>query len=344
AVPRVAAGIAESGSPYNQPVFVRGDCERMGEAAPRRYLEVLAKSTMPFQTAGSGRLELAERIASRENPLTARVMVNRVWHHLFGMGIVRTVDDFGHVGDLPSHPELLDYLAAEFVEDGWSVKRLIRRLVLTRTFQLASAPSAAAKEKDPQNRLLSHYPARRMEAEAIRDSILATSGRLDLKLFGMSVQPFREKEYVDRRLFPGPLDGNGRRSIYIKHNLMEGPKFLEAFNFPGGKVTQGRRDVTNVPAQALALLNDPFVLQQADLWATKLIAEPHTSASERISAMFAASLSRPPTDEERQRFEAMVSELEALHQIPAAEAMKSQPVWKDIAHAMFNLKEFIYIP
>ncbi len=344
AVPRIVAGIAESGSPYNQPVFVRGDCMRPGDVVSRRYLEVLAKSTAPFQTPGSGRLEIAQRIASADNPLTARVMVNRVWHHLFGTGIVRTVDDFGHVGDLPSHPELLDYLAAEFVEDGWSVKRLIRRLVLSRTFQLASAPSADSKEKDPQNRLLSHYPARRMEAEGIRDSILSASGRLDPKLFGMSVQPFREKEYADRRLFPGPLDGNGRRSIYIKNNLMEGPKFLEAFNFPGGKVTQGRRDITNVPAQALALLNDPFVLQQADLWAAKLIPQPHGSSGERIIAMFQTALSRPPTDEERQRFEAMVSELAALHQVPTVDAMKSQPVWKDIAHAMFNLKEFIYIP
>ncbi len=183
-----------------------------------------------------------------------------------------------------------------------------------------------------------------MEAEAIRDSILAASGRLDPKLFGMSVQPFREKEYADRRLFPGPLDGNGRRSIYIKNNLMEGPKFLEAFNFPGGKVTQGRRDITNVPAQALALLNDPFVLQQADLWATKLIAQSHVSAGERITAMFQTSLSRSPSDEERQQLEAMASELAALHQVPLVDAMKSQPVWRDIAHAMFNLKEFIYFP
>ncbi|MBC7856248.1 MAG: PSD1 domain-containing protein, partial [Pirellulaceae bacterium] len=174
AVPRIVAGIAESGSPYDQPVFVRGDCMRPGETTSRRYLEVLAKSTAPFQTPGSGRLEIAQRIASADNPLTARVMVNRVWHHLFGTGIVRTVDDFGHVGDLPSHPELLDYLAAEFVEDGWSVKRLIRRLVLTRTFQLASAPSAESREKDPQNRLLTHFPARRMLL-----TCLVVSGRFD---------------------------------------------------------------------------------------------------------------------------------------------------------------------
>jgi len=115
------------------------------------------------------------------------------------------------------------------------MKRLIRSLVLTRTFQLANQPSAAAREVDPQNRLLQHYPARRMEAEAIRDSMLAASGRLDRTLFSYSVQPFRDKDYADRRLFAGPLDGHGRRSLYIKNNLMEGPKFLEAFNLPGGR-------------------------------------------------------------------------------------------------------------
>ena len=342
--PRVAPGISDSGQPIDQPVFVRGDCLRPGETVPRRYLEVLSATTAPFQSAGSGRLELAERIASRDNPLTARVMVNRVWHHLFGTGLVRTVDDFGHVGDLPSHPELLDYLAAEFIEDGWSIKRLIRRLVLTRTFQTSSNPPATASEIDPTNRLLSHYPARRMEAEAIRDGMLAASGRLDRAMFGMSIQPFREKEYADRRLFPGPLDGNGRRSIYIKNNLMEAPKFLSAFNLPGGKVAQGRRDVTNVPAQALALLNDPFVLQQADVWAEKLIQRRDQSAGQRIDAMFQTALGRPPTSEEQARFEQAAMQLGELHGVPAAEVLASHSVWKDLAHAIFNLQEFVYIP
>ena len=171
-------------------------------------------------------------------------MVNRVWHHVFGTGLVRTVDDFGHVGELPSHPELLDDLAARFVDDGWSVKRLIRTLVLSKAFRTSNRPSPASKEVDPQNRLLQHYPARRMEAEAIRDSILAASGRLDRTLYGMSIQPYREGTIADRRLFPGPLDGLGRRSIYIKNNLMEGPRFLSSFDFPGGKVTPrpSRRD------------------------------------------------------------------------------------------------------
>jgi hypothetical protein len=364
--PRIVPGLADSGSGFDQPVFVRGDCMKPGELVPRRFLEVLSKPGDRFQGPGSGRLELARRIASPDNPLTARVIVNRVWHHLFGAGLVRTVDDFGHVGDLPSHPELLDYLAAEFVNPplsplgrgaggegrspprAWSLKRLIRSLVLTRTFQMAHRPKAsheaAARAVDPANRSLHHYGARRLEAEAIRDSILAVSGRLDRTLFGTSIQPYRQQEYPDRRLFAGPLDGHGRRSVYIKNNLMESPSFLGVFNFPGGKFTQGRRDVTNVPAQALALLNDPFVHAQADVWAERLVARRDPSVAARINHMFAAALGRPPSAAERERF------VEAAHQLAGQTDGRSgavlirREVWKDLAHAIFNLAEFCYIP
>jgi hypothetical protein len=295
-------------------------------------------------SAGSGRLELAERIASPANPLTARVMVNRIWHHLFGAGIVRTVDDFGRVGELPSHPELLDYLTARFVEEGWSTKRLIRLLVTSRAFRAAAAPSRAALQVDPENRLLSHYPARRMEAEAIRDAILAASGRLDDTLYGPSIQPFREQSNADRRLFAGPLDGAGRRSVYIKFNLMESPKFLGAFNLPGGKVAQGRRDATQVPAQALALLNDPFVLSQADAWARRLCASRPTSIDERVAAMFQTAYGRPPTNDERGQFVAVVKELGELHGVAENDLLQSDAVWRDAAHALFVTEEFIYIP
>ncbi|MDR3639366.1 MAG: DUF1553 domain-containing protein [Isosphaeraceae bacterium] len=344
AVPRVIAGMSDGGPGIAQPVFTRGDCRRPGDTVPRRFLEVLSPSLTPFASSGSGRLELAERITDPANPLTARVLVNRVWHHLFGTGLVRTVDDFGHVGELPSHPELLDHLATRFVADGWSIKRLIRMLVLTRSFQMADQPSTAARRVDPQNRLLQHYPARRMEAEAVRDAILAASGRLDSRLYGPSVQPYREKEYADRRLFPGPLDGDGRRSVYIKNNLMEAPKFLGAFNFPGGKVTQGRRDVTNVPAQALALLNDPFVVQQAGVWAERLVARTDDSIGARVDTMFQTTLSRPPTSEEQQRFQSAIAQLADLHKVPSNEVLKSVVVWKDLAHALFNVNEFITIP
>ncbi|MGE3818487.1 MAG: DUF1553 domain-containing protein, partial [Isosphaeraceae bacterium] len=343
-LPRVIPGVSDGGPGIEQPVFVRGDCDRPGDPVPRRYLEVLSPSRAPFPAPGSGRLELADRISSAENPLTARVMVNRVWHHLFGTGLVRSVDDFGHVGEAPSHPELLDHLAAQFVEEGWSVKRLIRSIALSRTFQLANTPSAESSELDPLNRLLRYYPARRLEAESIRDTILFASGRLDRRLFGMSVQPYREKEYADRRLFPGPLDGDGRRGIYIKNNLMEAPQFLAAFDFPGGKVTRGRRDVTNVPAQALALLNDPFVLRQAEVWAGRLIDRGDEPIERRIQAMFQTALGRPATGEDQARFGALIPRLAELHAVSAAEVMKSRPVWKDVSHVFLNMSELIFIP
>ena len=344
ALPRVVAGIADGGPGIEQPIFVRGDCMKPGPAVSRRYVEVLSNSREAFHSSGSGRLELAARIASPDNPLTARVIVNRVWHHLYGIGLVRTVDDFGHVGELPSHPELLDHLAAQFINDGWSIKKLIRSLVLTQTFQQANVASSLARDTDPQNRLLSHYPARRLEAEAVRDSILSVSGRLDRTVFGQSVQPYRETAYVDRRLFPGPLDGNGRRSIYIKNNLMESPKFLAAFNLPGGKVTQGRRDITNVPAQALALLNDPFVLQQADVWASRLIAREDRSVAERLQAMFEIACNRPMQDDELAQFARTVGQMAELHSVGESELLTSQLVWKQVAHSIFNLSEFIHVP
>ena len=271
-------------------------------------------------------------------------MVNRVWHHLFGAGLVRTVDDFGHVGELPSHPELLDHLAERFIVEGWSIKRLIRAIVLTRTFQLSHTPSAAMLEVDPENRLLARYSARRMEAEAIRDALLATSGRLDRTLYGLSIYSYREKAYADRRLFQGPLDGQGRRSIYIKVTLMEAPKFLEVFNFPGSKVCQGRRDVSNTPAQALAMLNDPFVQGQAEVWAKRLIERKSDTIETRIDAMVRTALGRDARPAERDRFARFVAQAAMLNNVPGYSVMSSAAVWRDVAHAVFNLSEFISIP
>ncbi len=343
-LPRVIHGIGDFGPGFEQPLFVRGDCARPGERVSRRYLEVLSRPGERFVPTGSGRLELAERIISPANPLTARVMVNRIWQHVFGEGLVRTVDDFGRNGEQPSHPELLDYLASRFVADGQSFKRLIRSLVLTRTFRLTNQPTESARSADPQNRLLHHYAPRRLEAEGIRDSILAASGRLDRTLYGPSVEPCRDKEIAYQRLFSGPLDGRGRRSLYVKHTLMEAPKFLEAFNLPKGNVMQGRRDVTNVPTQALALLNDPFVLQQAEVWAGRLVGRPDRTPGERIEHLFLVAFGRPPRSEERSRFENAVRRLAELHQAPADRVLQSQAIWKDVAHTLFNLKEFIYVP
>ncbi len=347
--PRLAAGVADFGDGRDHPLFERGDHTRPGDTVPRRYLEVLADGQR-FATGGSGRLQLAETIASSQNPLTGRVMVNRVWHYMFGKGIVGTVDDFGRVGELPSHPALLDYLTARFTKRverggmGWSIKQLVREIALSATFRMSSRPVADALSIDPQNRMLHHYPARRMEAEVIRDSILAICGRLDGRMYGMSVQPYRDKTNEYRRLFAGPLDGDGRRSIYIKVNLMEGPRFLGAFNVPGGKITQGRRDVTNLPTQALTMLNDPFVRQQSEVWASELIDAKQESVPRRLEAMFQSALGRAPARLELDQFRSLVDSLAQLHGVSDVELMSHRAIWVDVAHVFFNLKEFIYVP
>jgi cytochrome c553 len=345
ALPRTMPGLADEGDGFAQPLLARGDYTKPGAAVPHRYLEVLSSSPgAAFTGHGSGRRELAELVASANNPLTARVMVNRVWQWVFGNGLVRTPDDFGHVGELPSHPELLDRLAADFVAEGWSVKQLVRTLVTSRAFQSASAPVSVAREQDPQNLLLSHFAARRAEAEVIRDCLLAVSGRLDGRLYGPSVHPYREQEDSTKRLFVGPLDGDGRRSIYLKVQLMEAPRFLSAFNLPGGKVTQGRRDATNVPAQSLALLNDPFVLAMAQAWAERLVRDGSTDIAPRVDAMFLAALGRQPTQAESERLAAAVRSFARLHDVAQGDTLSSQAVWQDAAHLMFNFKEFIFIP
>lgn len=337
--PRVVPGMADGNEGLVQKVFVRGESTRPGDKVERRYLEALEGK--PFM-AGSGRRELAEQLADAKNPLTARVMVNRIWQHVFGVGIVATPDDFGHMGTLPSHPELLDHLATTFVEDGWSIKRQIRRLVLSKAFQQASTPSAAAKQHDPQNVLLSHFAPRRLEAEAIRDALLAVSGQLDERLGGPSVHPFREKADTEKRLYVGPLNGNGRRSLYIKVQLMEQAPFLNAFNLPDGKSATGKRDVTNVPSQSLAMLNDPLVIAQAKAWSEKLILRTSDTVDQRIDHMFFVAIGRPPSDAERVRFAALVNELSG--QQSTDEMLKSASAWENASHALFNTVEFVFIP
>ena len=341
--PRVVVGMADQGAGFDFPVLQGGDPEAKGPPAPRGYLQVLTGVSEGFMPTGSGRLELAEVVASPDNPLTARVMVNRIWQHLFGAGIVNTPDDFGRMGDRPSHPELLDYLAGEFVERRWSVKQLIRQIVSSRTFQQASIPTPAANARDAGNRMLHHYPVHRLDAEAIRDTILAISGRLDRLQFGPSIQPYRTEEKLHRKLTSGPLHGNGRRSIYIKVTRMEGNKFLELFDFPDPNATRGKRNRTNVPAQALALMNDPFLIDQAKFWAGRLVEDSNSTTEERIEIMYLTALGRPPTAQEFERMQTLVERFMDLHQVEPDRLSGSALVWKEACHAIFNVKELIYV-
>lgn len=340
---RTFNGMADFDPGYNFPILPYGDAENPGRTVPRGFLQLISGGGEGIAAFGSGRLELAEMIASPANPLTARVMANRVWQNLLGRGIVATADNFGTYGEAPSNQELLDLLATKFVEQGWSVKKLIRMVALSETFQAANASSDAARTADPLDRLFSHYPVHRLEGESIRDAMLAVSGRLDRTMYGPSIQPHREQPKDYRKLFQGPLDGDGRRSIYVKVTRHEGSRFLETFDFPNPNVTRGNRDSTNVPPQALALLNDPFVLDQAAVWADRLILEG-APVETRIERMFHEALGRAPAENERARFLSLEKELASLHKVAdPAKVASNRDVWKDMAHAVFNLKEFIYV-
>ena len=321
---------------------IRGNVNELGDSVNPDFLSVFNGKNQVAASNGSGRLELAEFLSRADNPLTARVFVNRVWQWVFGTGLVATPDDFGRLGDRPSHPELLDHLAVEFTRNNWSIKWLIRQMVLSETFRQSGRTNSKARDIDPQNRLLHHYPTRRLEAEAIRDTILAATGRLEPELFGPAIQPPRQREHSAKRLFAGPLDGNGRRSIYWRITMMELPAFLDGFNFPNPKLPNGKRDVTNVPAQALTLMNDPFVIGQADWWANHLVADSSTSVKQRLSGMLMRAFGRRPSPEELNRWKRALESFRTKNAPAVPSLMRDEQAWAQTAHALFNSKEFIY--
>jgi hypothetical protein len=345
-VPQEVLAMAE-GDGVDEHVFVRGNHKTPGELAPRQFLVALSKSNpAPFKQ-GSGRLELARCLTDPSNPLLARVMVNRVWFHLFGRGIVPTPDDFGVLGQRPTHPELLDWLANWFrTEAGWSVKKLVRLLVTSSAYRMASnSADALAEEKDPDNSLFHRMPIKRLEGEAIRDAMLAVSGRLDETMFGPSVPTYLTAfmQGSGRPDRSGPLDGAGRRSIYleVRRNFLS--PMLRAFDMPVPFTTIGRRTVSNVPAQSLILMNDPFVLDQAQLWARRILARNDGAPEESIGRIYRTAFSRPPAAaEERQGLAFMQKQAEALG-ISAPQCWQDERVWTDFCHVVFNVKEFIFV-
>lgn len=272
-MPTRAPGVLEADG-HDAALFVRGDHKQPAEIIHRRFLDGI--DATPYKTTDSGRLQLAESLVSPQNPLTARVIVNRLWTHLFGRGIVATPDNFGRLGEAPSHPELLDYLAARFNETGGSIKEMIRFLVTSQTFQRSDEAPAGIAEKDPDNTLLSHWPVRRLEAEAIRDSIVSLSGKLDPAMYG---EPVFSKD--------------PRRSVYLRVIRNSLDPFLTAFDMPVPFSTRGKRDVTNVPAQSLALLNDPAITYWTTNWARQK--DQPEDAAQRVRRMFAQALGREAT-------------------------------------------------
>ncbi len=336
AIPSPTIGLAVcDGTGQDERILIRGNSKTPGDVAPRRFLEVLAGTDQPAPASGSGRLELARRMLAPSNPLTPRVIVNRLWKGHFGEGLVKTPDDFGLMGQPPSHPALLDWLASEVVRRGWSLKAMHREIMLSRAYQMSSRLDPEGERLDPGNRSWHRMNVRRLEAEAVRDAMLSASGRLDPKLGGPSVAPHLTP-FMDGRGRPGhsgPLDGDGRRSLYlnVRRNFLS--PMLLAFDFPAPASTMGRRNVSNVPAQALTLLNDPFVAAQAKLWAKKTMGGRTRSPSERLDDVYETAFARKPTAEER---------AEALEFL--GDRADDPSAWADLCHVLFNVKEFVFIP
>jgi mono/diheme cytochrome c family protein len=323
------------GSGSDEQVFIRGNHRLPGEKVTRGLSAVFC-GTVPLPVeAGSGRLALADRLTNPEvNPLLVRVIVNRLWKHHFGEGLVRSVDDFGIMGETPSHPELLEYLCQQFIENGWSLKKLHRAMVLSETYRLSSQHDDAAK--DPQRRWLTHLPLRRLEAEAWRDSMLSIAGKLRSEGTNEGVMPFITSTMQGRGKpsSSGPVDGNGYRSIYlsVRRNFL--PAWATAFDFPTPFTAIGKRSLSNTPAQGLTLMNDPLVLNLAEAWAERILKKP-ISNPERLALMYQQAFCRTPASEELQTMQSF------LEQHPDKNDKKA---WTDIAHALFCSKEFILVP
>ena len=299
----VAIGVRDAKTVGDTEIRIRGEAEKLGPVVPRGFLALLDKTpSRPIEEGRSGRYELAKWLTDKSNPLTSRVAVNRVWQHLFADGLVRTVDNFGSTGDVPSHPELLDFLANKFVDEGWSIKKLVRYLVLTRTYQLSSNSQEQAVAADPANRLLWRHSPRRLEAEEIRDSILAVAGKLDRKRpEGSSAKDLPVIEIRNN----GPeakelLTAAGLstlRSVYLP--LVRGivPNALEVFDFAEQGLVTGKRTNTTVAPQALFLLNDTFVRKNSLVFADNL-RNKEESLVQQVTHAYRLVLHRQPTSDE----------------------------------------------
>jgi hypothetical protein len=337
--------------PENARVALRGDAHQLGDFAPRRFLSAVDYGPEPeIPPQSSGRKELAEWIANPKNPLTARVYVNRIWHHLFGEGIVATPDNFGSRGEPPTHPELLDYLATRFMENGWSTKKMIRDIVLSRAYQLSSLPEAQAMDADPGNKLRWRANRRRLEVEAIRDSILQVSGRLDpgrggpsLPLTAQNVHTIAPFFLEEDSVIEDPV--KNRRTVYqpiMRSGQMADVDILNLFDFADPDQVVGTRAQTVVPTQTLYLLNSPFIKDQARILAEKLVGDGGLDDAGRVSRIMLTALNRPATERDIQQGRQFISDFKAGINKVNSEASPEIAAWARYCHAIFVSSEFLY--
>ncbi len=352
----VTLGVRESKTIADTELRVRGEAEKLGPTVPRGFLSLLPVPDAPkVNPSQSGRLELARWLTSDKNPLAARVMVNRVWHHLFGVGLVASVDNFGITGEKPSHPELLDHLAARFVREGWSVKKLIRTIVLTRAYQLGPDAPRSNLDADPGNRLVWRHSPRRLAAEEIRDAMLTAGGTLDRSrplgspAMDLPVVELRNNGPEAKKLLDQAA-ASVRRSVYLPLLRTITPPCLEVFDFAEQGMVTGSRDATTVAPQALYMLNDPFVLRQSRALAARLLARPNDDDTARITLAYRLALARPATPREIDRARAYIADYESAARSlpPPNPANPAQPspreaAWASFCQALFACAEFRYL-
>ena len=300
------------------PIHIRGSYAKLGPVVPRRLPRFLAGENQPPITHGSGRRELAAWIASPKNPLTARVIVNRVWQWHFGEGLVRTPSNFGLLSEPPTHPELLDWLASRFIEDGWSLKKLHRRIILSATYRQASRVSREAFDRDPENRLNGRFPSRRLEAEAIRDAILAVNGQLDRTVGGPAGDDFTIR----------------RRSLYVQTARWQRDSYANLFDAANPDSSTEKRVTSTVSPQALLLLNHPWMQDQARHFAERLVREVPAGDAARIERAYQLLFARKPKDVELNVAQTILQ---------GADPAVANAGWLDLAHVLLCSNEMIYV-
>ncbi|HZT32655.1 MAG TPA: DUF1549 domain-containing protein [Bryobacteraceae bacterium] len=339
--PPMACAVTE-GEPVEQHVFVRGNWAVKGDAVPKRFPVVLTGAGQPPITHGSGRLELARWLASPEHPLTARVMVNRIWQWHFGEGLVRTPSNFGRLGEAPTHPELLDFLAKRFIESGWSIKAMHRLLMLSSAYQMSPEISAEQVKADAANLLLSHFNRRRLDIEEIRDTLLALDGSLDLTMHG-SLQEGKgtDVEFSEARMSFNP-DKSRRRTVYLPLRRSNLPSVLNLFDFGDATTTSEGRSRTNIAPQALFMMNSGFVTERTRGLAKMLLVEGGDDAA-RIRRAYLITLGRKPlaegSDDEVR---------EALEYIRGFEKKRPGPearldAWESFCRVLTASNDFVYV-
>jgi hypothetical protein len=328
----------------NLRIHIRGSHLNLGAVVPRRFPRILAGEDQPPLPADrSGRLEMAEWLTRPGQPLLARVMVNRIWRWHFGAGLVRSTDNFGLLGERPSHPQLLDWLASRFIESGWSIKAMHRLILNSSTWQQSTAYQHAAAEVDPDNRLLWRMNRRRLEAEALRDALLAFSGRLDHAMHG-SLLGYENRQYVastasvNATVYDFP-----RRSVYLPVVRSALYEVFQAFDFPDPSVLNGDRPTTTVAPQALFLMNSPLVRGECRAMAERLLAQPAQDA-DRLRRAYLRAYARPPSEAEVARdlgfLEAYEQSLLSRGTDPELARLKA---WEALCRVLVSANEFLFI-